>query len=100
VTTRLADLMATSGDDSIRDPAQALRMVEPLARRTRGRNPYILDTLAAALAANGRNSEAVRVAQTALRLSPEKDLRVRIETRLLAYKASKPNAATPPRRNQ
>ncbi|MFM7074261.1 MAG: tetratricopeptide repeat protein [Planctomycetota bacterium] len=100
VTTRLADLMATSGDESIRDPAQALRMVEPLARRTRGRNPYILDTLAAALAANGRNSEAVRVAQTALRLSPEKDLKVRIETRLLAYKASKPDAAAPPRRDQ
>ncbi len=95
VTTRLADLLATTVDDSLRAPAEALRMMEPLAKRTRGRNPYILDSLAAALAANGRNTEAVRVAQAALKLSPEKSLRARLEVRLAAYQAGKPIASGP-----
>jgi hypothetical protein len=54
-----------------------------------------LDSLAAALAANGRNTEAVRVAQAALKLSPEKSLRARLEVRLAAYQAGKPIASGP-----
>lgn len=90
IATRLADLLATSDDPSLRSPVEALRMMESLAKRTRGRNPHILDTYAAALAANGRKSEATRVAQAALKLAPDKALRVRIESRLEAYKAERP----------
>jgi Flp pilus assembly protein TadD len=90
VSTRLADLLATSGDTSLRAPTEALRIVEPLAKQTRGRNPHILDTLAAALAANGRCPEAVRVVEAALKLSPDKGLRARLESRLAAYRAGKP----------
>lgn len=90
VSTRLADLLATTQDASIRSPAEALRIVEPLARQTKGRNPYILDTLAASLAANGKRAEAVRIAEAALKLARDKSLKTRLETRLAAYRNGQP----------
>lgn len=90
VSTRLADLLATARDASIRSPAEALRIVEPLARRTKGRNPYILDTWAAALAANGKRGDAVRIAEAAMKLTRDNALRSRLETRLAAYRNGEP----------
>jgi Flp pilus assembly protein TadD len=57
-------LLATHVDPAVRDPAEALRLAESAARLQR--DAATLDTLAAALAANGRFEEAVRTAEEAL----------------------------------
>lgn len=88
-----ARLLATTHDSSIRDPHAA----ELLARRgcelTHYFNPYFLDTLAAACAAQGRYLEARHFASRALTiaLSQENDeLEREIVARLKFYKSNKP----------
>jgi tetratricopeptide (TPR) repeat protein len=62
----LAWVLATAPDPSLRDPAAAIRLAEPLARRDPP-DPNHLDTLAAAYAAGGRFDAAVRAAERAAR---------------------------------
>ena len=50
----LARLLATAPDPQVRDGALALRMALEIRDRTGGRDPRVLDTLAAAYAAVGR----------------------------------------------
>ena len=50
----LARLLATASDPRVRDGALALRMALDIRDRTGGRDPRVLDTLAAAYAAVGR----------------------------------------------
>jgi tetratricopeptide (TPR) repeat protein len=60
-----ARILATTRDDSLRDPVKA----EVLARRavelSGGGNPFALDTLAAALAASGKSRQATETARRA-----------------------------------
>jgi tetratricopeptide (TPR) repeat protein len=90
VPVRLADLLATSPFADVRDPPQALRLSESLAQRTRGRNRYVLDTLAAAYAANGRYADAIKTAKRALRFPGDPASDARIRARLEAYEAGRP----------
>jgi len=90
VPVRLADLLATSSTRELRDPAEALRLSETLAQRTRGRNRYVLDTLGAAYAANGRFADAVKAARRALQLQGDKASETRLRARLEAYEAGRP----------
>lgn len=90
VPVRLADLLATSATPDLRDPVEALRLSEALARRTRGRNRYVLDTLGAAYAANGRFADAVKAARRALQLQGDKASETRLRSRLEAYEAGRP----------
>jgi tetratricopeptide (TPR) repeat protein len=55
----LAWLLAASHDASVRDPAEALRVAEAAAAASRRRDANVLDTLAVALAANGRFDAAI-----------------------------------------
>ena len=50
----LARLLATTSDPQVRNGALALRMALDIRERTGGRDPRVLDTLAAAYAAIGR----------------------------------------------
>jgi Flp pilus assembly protein TadD len=64
----LARLLATSPDPGVRDGALALRLALAVRDRTGGRDPRVLDTLAAAYAAAGQpdNARAVRSEAVAL----------------------------------
>jgi tetratricopeptide (TPR) repeat protein len=91
VTSALAWLLATSAEP-LRDPVAAAALARQANEQTRGQDPGVLDTLAAAFAASGQFAEAVRVAQNALDLamrqnSPE--LIAGIRQRLELYEAGK-----------
>ncbi len=64
----LAWLLATSGDDGIRNGAQAIAVAEKACAETGYRNPALLDVLAAAQAANGQFQMAAETARKALGL--------------------------------
>ncbi|MFH1569782.1 MAG: tetratricopeptide repeat protein [Gemmatimonadota bacterium] len=66
----LAWLLATSGDEKVRDPAEALRLARRAAELTRYEGHEHLATLAAAAAAAGQVDEAVRWQGRAVALAP------------------------------
>jgi tetratricopeptide (TPR) repeat protein len=67
----LARLLATAPDPGVRDPAQALRLAAAIRDRTNGRDPRVLDTLAAAYAAAGQRDAARRTADQAAEVARE-----------------------------
>lgn len=56
--TMLARFLATCPDPNVRDAAEAVRIAERLRRLPRGRDAFLLDTLASAYAAAGRFDDA------------------------------------------
>ena len=64
--------LATSRDEAIRDPAEAIRLAEALVEDAHTRDPNELDTLAAAYAAAGRFDEAVHTGLQAASLADER----------------------------
>lgn len=68
---RLARLLATAPQSELRDPPRALGLAHLAARATDNAQPYWLDTLAAAQAANGQFSAAVETARRARDLARE-----------------------------
>ncbi len=68
---RIARALAASPEASIRDGPHALELAQRAATLTGGRDPMILDTLAAAYAESGRFSEAVQTAEHALALASD-----------------------------
>lgn len=67
----LARLLATSPDPSVRDGALALRLAMAVRSRTGGRDPRVLDTLAAAYAAAGQSEAARRTSIEAIALASQ-----------------------------
>lgn len=67
----LAWLLATSPDESIRDPEEAIRIARDSLERI-GFHPKLLDTLAAGYAAAGRYPAAIRAAKKAEELAVER----------------------------
>jgi tetratricopeptide (TPR) repeat protein len=89
----LAWMLATCGDDRLRDPAESIRLSEAGARETNSRDPAILDTLAAGYAAAGRFEEAIRTAQQAMDLSAQLGQHARtaeIRKHLSLYRRNRP----------
>jgi tetratricopeptide (TPR) repeat protein len=66
---RLAWILATSTNDAYRDATRALELASRAAKLTGGRDPLILDILAAAYAEAGRFEDAVATAQQAIELA-------------------------------
>ncbi len=62
-------LLAASPEASVRNGPRALALARQLARLSKGNNPVILDTLAAAYAETGQFSEAADAGQLALALA-------------------------------
>ena len=90
---RLAWILATHRDPTIRNPAQALPLAQRAAELTSYRQITALDTLAAAYAALGRFEEAVATAENAIELARKtgKDQREQqIRRRLSLYRQKKP----------
>lgn len=86
--------LSTTWDQKNRNAIEAVKLAEQVCKETDYENPFSLDTLAAAYAAVGRYSDAVRTAQKALALVPESakqsKLAGEIYDRLLLYKSGKP----------
>ena len=87
----LAWLLATN--ETVRDGARAVTLLENLLQKREARTPGNLDTLAAAYAESGRFDEAIKTATEAVRLAKaEGDVRKSrsIQKRLSLYQQSKP----------
>jgi Flp pilus assembly protein TadD len=69
IAHNLARVLATSPDRAVRDGAMALRLALAVRDRTGGRDPRVLDTLAAAYALTGQTESAVRTAAEAAALA-------------------------------
>jgi cytochrome c-type biogenesis protein CcmH/NrfG/mono/diheme cytochrome c family protein len=70
VLADLASLLLTTGDASLRDPAQAVRDMERAVALTGNQNPAMLNLLATAYAAAGDLPRAVSAGEAGLRLLP------------------------------
>jgi len=95
----LAMLLAAAPEDELRDGPRALRIAESLRRATRGRDPRVLDTLAAALAEAGDFEQASRAAADAARSARsggQTPLAAEIEARRRLYEAGRPYRIEPP----
>ena len=85
-------LLATHVDETVRDPAEALRLAESAAGLQR--DASTLDTLAAALAANGRFEDAVETATEALRFATAAGNRRKADAlgeRIDSYRQARPH---------
>ncbi|MFC1759188.1 ASPIC/UnbV domain-containing protein [Planctomycetota bacterium] len=93
IMNNLAWLAATHRDASVRDGKLAVALAEKAARATKGRNPTLLDTLAAAYAEVGefkRAGLAIERALTIAHSANETELIAKLNSRLALYKNSTP----------
>ena len=89
--SEIAWLLATSPDPAMRSPAEAIRLAERAARLTSGREPIVLDALAAAYAAEGRFAEAVETAERAVAAAAATPgLAAELRSRLELYRSGRP----------
>ena len=101
----LAWVMATSSDASLRNGKEAVQLAQQAVKRSGGKSPAILDTLAAAHAEAGQFPEAERTARDALQQAIEQGNRSLAESlrkRLKFYGEGKPwrDAPPPPAKNR
>jgi len=90
---RLAWLLATCPEASLRDGARAVELAREAEQLSGGKQAEVLDTLAAAYAEAGRYPEAVETARRALSLVATQNnqpLAEAIESRLKLYEANVP----------
>ena len=90
---QLGWLLATCPDASVRDGSKAMELAEKAVHLSGGRDPIILDTLAAAHAETGRYPEAAEIARLALNLATEQEnsaLADAIRIRLQLYETELP----------
>jgi protein O-mannosyl-transferase len=94
----LAWILATSTDDKIQNPEEAIARAQKASDLTGFKQPDILDTLAAAYASARRFDAAVQAAHTALQLAKaagQEDLAREIESRMQLYQSSTPYLEPP-----
>lgn len=92
IAAYLAFVLATTNDDSLRNGQEAQELAEK-ALQSEPNSPTMLNSLAAALAENGKYAEAVTVAERALanaRMQNVADAVRATPPRIEAYKAGKP----------
>lgn len=89
----LAWILGTHPDDTIRNPAEALRLAREINAATGDKLPNILDTLSAAEAASGEFQAAASTAERAFKIASEtgkQALAADLAKRLALYQAGKP----------
>jgi tetratricopeptide (TPR) repeat protein len=92
VCDSLARLLATCPDDKVRDGKRAVEYATTACERTGWKDPFCVDTLAAAHAEAGQFEEAVRYQTRALEDPALKgDLRTAARQRLELYRQKKPS---------
>ena len=93
IQNKLAWILATVEDEKLRDPAEAVRLANRACELTQYAQPYYLDTLAVAYAANGDFPRAIETAEKALRLAVDSETLSReIRERLELYEENRPYA--------
>ncbi|GJM27094.1 MAG: hypothetical protein DHS20C16_35090 [Phycisphaerae bacterium] len=93
VLNGIAWIYATSPDSAVRNPVEARTLATQAAERTDFRQPEVLDTLAAAYAANGEYVDAVMTIRKAIELvsaSPRGGIGLAMKKRLELYEQGKP----------
>ena len=99
VCNQLAWALATCPEASVRNAGRAVELAQRLTKLTGGRDPNILDTLAAAYAEAGRFPEAVQTAREALDLATQQhkqSLAESMKAKILLYEARTPFRDPPP----
>jgi hypothetical protein len=89
----LAWVLATTSDPAVRNGARAVELASQAERLTASRDPYIIQTLAAAYAEFGQFPAAVAAGQRALdlaKLQGRNDLAGAIQQQLALYKGGTP----------
>ena len=87
----LAWVLATEADNALRNPRRAVELAQRAAQLTQHNNPDVLDTLAAAYAANRQFDQALSTAERALKGTREDPALVRqLELRIQLYKQRQP----------
>jgi tetratricopeptide (TPR) repeat protein len=89
----LSWMLATAPENELRDGASALQLADQVNKLTEGKNPYILDTLAAAYAEIGDFAKALETAQAGLKLaeaSGNKELAFGLKKEIALYYEEKP----------
>jgi tetratricopeptide (TPR) repeat protein len=89
VCNNLAWMLATCPEDGLRDGSSALTLARQACLATEWKNPFCLDTLAAACAETRDFNEAIRWQSKAVELSTDEVKAARKE-RLLMYQAGQP----------
>jgi tetratricopeptide (TPR) repeat protein len=92
---KLAWLLATTEDDSVRDPVESRRLANYAIEHGANKEPMMYDVLAAAYAAEGEFDRAVESAETAIDIfrsipNASADVRMAIERHALAFREKKP----------
>ncbi len=85
--------LATNPNASIRDGAEAVELAQRAAQLSKGQEPAVLGTLAAAYAEAGRFPEAVKTAEQALALASSQNsaaLADSLRARIKLYQAGSP----------
>ena len=93
IMNNLAWLAATHESSSVRDGTLAAKWAEKAARATKGNNPIVLDTLAAAYAEQGEFGRATKVIERAVRLATaaeNSELLNKLKSRMERYEKSLP----------
>ena len=96
--TDLAWLLATSPQDRLRNPAEAVQLAERATELTNHSHVAVLDTLAAAYASDGRFDRAIEVTRTAVELARQAndpDLADDMQRRLQLYLQGRPFRMAP-----
>ena len=95
----LAWILATTADDELRDPAEAVRLAERASQNAAEKlSPGLLDTLAAAYASAKQFDKAVRTAQRAIELAEATGKNALVEQltdRMRLYQQGQPYRETP-----
>ena len=87
----LAWVLATEADNALRNPRRAVELAQRAAQLTQHADPDVLDTLAAAYAANRQFDQALSTAERALKGTREDPALVRqLELRIQLYKQRQP----------
>jgi tetratricopeptide (TPR) repeat protein len=97
-TVKLAWILATSSDEAVRDPDEAVRLAEMGAKVTERRVAIVLDRLAAAYASAGQFQQAISTAEEALLLAEarqQKDIVQEIQSHLALYRQKQPYRQPP-----
>jgi hypothetical protein len=89
----LAWILATHGDEKLREHAEALSLAQAVIKSRGAGQANVLDTLAAALAANDQFEQAAAIAEKAVELArtqKQTELADKIQSRLRLYRLAKP----------
>ena len=93
IMNNLAWLAATHESSSVRDGTLAAKWAEKATRATKGNNPIVLDTLAAAYAEQGEFGRAIKVIDRAVRLASaaeNPEVLDKLKSRMERYEKSLP----------